>query len=1431
METAGDIHRFNRDVSEALSRIAEKSAIVSSGDFGRDLKAVQSLIRKHEAFENDLVALEAQLQVLIDDSASLQTRYPEMKNVAQQQTTLLNSWNNLQDRVSERKTGLLSNNDYHSFLGMLRDLLAWSSGLRRSLITEEKVSDAASAQLLKTEHDNLKAEIETREKTFSEVVALGEAMVTENHAAKTEVKEKIDAVLTERQKLHTAWQHKKVYLDQLIDLHFYLRDVKQILTTFTSQEINLSNTECGETIEQVEANLKTHEAFQNLIGQQEEKVFSLQEHADKLIKQKHFDKENIRAKLVEVLEKRENIVTLCSHKLNLLKLNLLHAQFKQDASEEITWMEEKKRKLQHENKVDSCNLTEKIKLLQKHQVLQAEIDRHKPQITEVCTKGNRLVQKKHENSPEISSTLNTLSRMWEDLQQVSNMISKGLEEARDILNFNNEIDKIESWIRDKELLVSQADLGKDYEHCLELLKKLDDVDSDLKVDESRIVKINQMAEKLILEASSEKDIIEEKRSDIGAKYNTLQQSIQNYRKQLQIAGNVHKYQRDTDETLTRIKEKMVSIDSHDKGKDVKDVQEMSKRVDSVAEYMRGVDKRFQDHKNDAATLINNHPDMSETVSTKLSSLESIYSEASNKIQSARSDLGKAVEFHQFVSNCKDFQAWLLDFDKKVKSVTSPSTAAEADVFMTLHKERKTELNGRLITFAKLKHLGETLIKQQHPESENIATEVEKTKEIMDNVELSWEDTKQQLQQGHELFMFKEQHSRVISWIEEREAFLNNDDVGDSMSAVEALMRKHEGFVTTTDKQADVIADLEKKGEELLRNENYDADTITPMIKTSKSRLETIRDKSDQRLKKLLDSKDLHLFLRKVFDLKSWVKEKIQVALDESYYDSYNLQNKIQKHASFEAEISANKQRLSSVQNEGAELCEKSHFASQEIASQLEDLQVEWNHLLETSNFKKTRLSDADEALIFLHVVDEFDSWLDESEKVLESEDHGKDLNSVSKLLKKLQATEADVVGRKDTLKKLEDQFAKFESGNHFMLEELEQRFTSINSRYEALHEPVQIRRENLEDSLLLHQFNREVADETIWLEEKLPLAASSHLGSSLTEVQSLIQKHGTLQSEINSHDKAMQELLSKAEKMIHSHHFAAEDIAVTIKNLREGYSRLMELSSLRKLRLADSVESQQFFSKVHEVNDWIKEKEPIVKVTDIKNDEDSVQIYLKKVNDILVEADNQEQKVSELRISSERMIERKHFDSSNIQHKIQDLARTFDKFKQGLESQKQRLLDQEHAIEFLHEAEEVVDWINAQMAVAASEEYGKDVTHVERLIKTFDAFMQSIMSNEDRISKVIESGSSLLAANNFQHIIIAEKVEEITQLWEDLKELSSARHEALSGAKQVHVFDKNADETISWMGEKEAEMSTDETGQDLETIQSLIERQQVNTRF
>lgn len=59
----------------------------------------------------------------------------------------------------------------------------WAAGLRAAMSTEDKVRDAASAQILKAEHEALKGEIEAREDSFSSVLDLGEAMVQTGHYA------------------------------------------------------------------------------------------------------------------------------------------------------------------------------------------------------------------------------------------------------------------------------------------------------------------------------------------------------------------------------------------------------------------------------------------------------------------------------------------------------------------------------------------------------------------------------------------------------------------------------------------------------------------------------------------------------------------------------------------------------------------------------------------------------------------------------------------------------------------------------------------------------------------------------------------------------------------------------------------------------------------------------------------------------------------------------------------------------------------------------------------------------------------------------------------------------------------------------------------------------------------------------------------------
>ncbi|KAA0192470.1 hypothetical protein HAZT_HAZT000963, partial [Hyalella azteca] len=158
------------------------------------------------------------------------------------------------------------------------------------------------------------------------------------------------------------------------------------------------------------------------------------------------------------------------------------------------------------------------------------------------------------------------------------------------------------------------------------------------------------------------------------------------------------------------------------------------------------------------------------------------------------------------------------------------------------------------------------------------------------------------------------------------------------------------------------------------------------------------------------------------------------------------------------------------------------------------------------------------------------------------------------------------------------------------------------------------------------------------------------------------------------------------------------------------------------------------------------------------------------------------------------------------------------------EQRSRRLQQSEQLYAFLRRTDLLLEQLNEQMTVAASEDYGRDVEHVELLIQKFESFMTSLAANDAKVARIKTEGDKLLEDKHPDSDQISAKLEEVEQLWEDLRELASARQEALAGAKQVHVFDRDADETIRWIVEKDAAISSEDYGQDLETIQSLARR-------
>lgn len=91
----------------------EKNEALDSDDFGRDLRSVQALQRKHDGVERDLAALGDKIRTLDEKANKLRQTHPEAaEQIYDLQRQINEQWNQLTQKANSRKDKLLDSYDY-----------------------------------------------------------------------------------------------------------------------------------------------------------------------------------------------------------------------------------------------------------------------------------------------------------------------------------------------------------------------------------------------------------------------------------------------------------------------------------------------------------------------------------------------------------------------------------------------------------------------------------------------------------------------------------------------------------------------------------------------------------------------------------------------------------------------------------------------------------------------------------------------------------------------------------------------------------------------------------------------------------------------------------------------------------------------------------------------------------------------------------------------------------------------------------------------------------------------------------------------------------------------------------------------------------------------------------------------------------------------
>ncbi|CAH0730725.1 unnamed protein product, partial [Brenthis ino] len=1265
-----------------------------------------------------------------------------------------------------------------------RDVTSWSAALRGEMAGAARARSAAAAQAQRAHHDALRAELDARDGSFRAALDAGEALLRAQHPAAPDVRARCAALLDERARLQAAWAARQVALDQLIDWHCFERDAKLLHDLCAAQEAQLgSEISPTSSVEEVDNQLKKHEAFEKLLATQDEKLTTLNSHGDKLLQQNHVESQRIADELLNINERRKKLYECAAARRAALRRALARARFARDAAEARGWAADKLAQLPAHHAGEVTNLEDKIKKLQKHQAFTAELAANKARLQEIHNLADQLTP-----DPEVERQLQELYKDWERLETATEQRGRGLEEAQDILEFNQHLDKIEAWIRDKEMMVQANDTGRDYEHCTALLRKLDDLDSDMKVDDKHVRTIQALADKLLQQGpTQEAEAVAARRDAFLSKWRALSGALRQYRERLSAALRLHAFDRDVEETSERVAQKAAQFASTELGRDLRAAHELRRRHGARAAEASAIGDRIRALTADGHALAESHPAHAAQISERLAALAAAWARLQQQAERRTAALDDAINEHKFEENLKELELWVSEAVKRMEGA-EPESVAEAEAQLEQHQEKKAEIDGRQKAIASL------LKEAEHSQDPEKVQRVEKLSSTLDQ---AWLQRKQYLTQAFELQQLKEQARQVEDWLAGKEAFLNNDDLGESLDAVETLIRKHQEFSKLLESQLSRVAELRRAGAAAAHPR---AARMRQRVDAASARADLLKERCAARGVTLQQAKQLQQFLGDLAHEREWIELKMQIATDTNYRELSNLQSKIQKHAAFESELAANKKRIDDVAATGEDLIEAKHYASQEIARHVEDLENLWRELMAAAKLRRERLQEAYQARVYLRGLDDFTAWLDDVEAQLLSEDHGKELSSVQALLKRHARLEAGAAAQAEAAAQLQDTARALAAAGHFMADEILAKADDAVKRYRQLQEPMQIRRDNLEDAEQLHRWERDADEEFSWLAEREAAVRSEETGASLSEAQALLKKHQALEAEIIAREATVGAVCARAAALARRGHFAGAALEARARGLRAAHRAAADAAARRLALLRARLDALQLLNELREAEAWVSERRAALAVAETGRDEESVLALTRRL-----EAQQRELSAFLPTITKlEKSVQERSAEDEQVRAKLDEILRAYEETKLMSAKRQQRLQQSLKYFKFVQECEEVQEWISEQMATAASEEYGLDVEHVETLQQAFDNFLTQLHANEGRIDAACEAGLALLEDNTPEADRVKHKMDDIRGLWDDLKELAIARQEALAGARQVHEFDRSAEETLAWLAEKEA---------------------------
>uniref|UniRef100_A0A452RGG3 Spectrin beta chain n=1 Tax=Ursus americanus TaxID=9643 RepID=A0A452RGG3_URSAM len=1130
----------------------------------------------------------------------------------------------------------------------------------------------------------------------------------------------------------------------------------------------------------------------------------------------------------ERLEKAEHEreLALRTELIRQEKLEQLAARFDRKAAMRETWLSENQRLVSQDN--FGLELAAVEAAVRKHEAIETDIVAYSGRVQAVDAVAAELAAERYHDIKRIAARQHNVARLWDFLRQM-------VAARRERLLLNLELQKVfqdllylMDWMEEMKGRLQSPDLGKHLAGVEDLLQLHELVEADIAVQAERVRAVSASALRFCDPEYKPCDpqLVSERVASLERSYEALCKLAAARRARLEESRRLWRFLWEVGEAEAWVREQQHLLASAETGRDLTGVLRLLNKHTALRGEMSGRLGPLKLTLEQGQQLVaEGHPGAGQAAA-RTAELQAQWERLEALAEERAQRLAQAASLYQFQADANDMEAWLVDALRLVSSPELGHDEFSTQALARQHRALEEEIRSHRPALDALREQAAALppALSHTPEVQGRVPSLERHYE---QLQARAGERARALEAALALYTMLSEAGACGLWVEEKEQWLNGLALPERLEDLEVVQQRFETLEPEMNALAARITAVNDIAEQLLKAKPPSRDSIVDTQKQLNHRWQQFRTLADGKKAALTSALSIQNYHLECTETQAWMREKTKViestqGLGNDLAGVLALQRKL---AGTERDLEAIAARVGELTREANALAAGHPAQAPAINARLGEVQAGWEDLRATMRRREESLGEARRLQDFLRSLDDFQAWLGRTQTSVASEEGPATLPEAEALLAQHAALRGEVErarGEYSRLRALGEEVTRDQADPQCLF--LRQRLEALGTGWEELGRMWESRQGRLAQAHGFQGFLRDARQAEGVLSSQEYVLSHTEMPGTLQAADAAIKNLEDFMSTMDANGERIRGLLEAGRQLVSAGNIHAEKIQEKADSIERRHKKNQEVVQQLLGRLRDNREQQHFLQDCHELKLWIDEK--MLTAQDVSYDEArNLHTKWQKHQAFMAELAANKDWLDKVDKEGRELTLEKPELKALVSEKLEDLHKRWDRLESTTQAKARSLFDANRAELFAQSCSALESWLESLQAQLHSDDYGKDLTSVNILLKK-QQMLEREMAVREKEVEAIQAQATALAQEDQGAGEVERTSRAVEEKFRALCQPMKERCRRLQASREQHQFHRDVEDEILWVTERLPMASSMEHGKDLPSVQLLMKKNQ-----